>query len=178
MGNSTRPQSRLDRESTNSAQLLGQADRDARRLIGNSQQQITTAQSTAEAAGSSASTASTSASAAQATANTAITNAATAQSTADGKVALLTDLTIATDADATFTAGAVSNSLIFHTGTLTADRAITLAAATDKWQARFVRTGAGAFNLSIGGLKNLTTGTWADVYYNGSAWVLMASGTL
>lgn len=171
MGNNTRPQSRLDRETTSSAQLLGQADSDTRRLIGSSQQQVTLAKASADGAQAEAEGASDDAAAAQATANTAL-------STANGKLALLTDSTISTDADETFTAGAVSNSLVIHTGILTADRVITLAAATDKWQARFVRTGAGAFNLSIGGLKNLSTGTWCDVYYQNSAWVLMASGTL
>lgn len=171
MGNNTRPQSRLDRETTPPVQLLNQADSDARRLMGKDLRRIGEVEAAVEAA-------QTDADAAQTDATQALADAATAQATANGKLGLLTDSTIATDADATFTAGAVSNSLVFHTGTLTADRAITLAAATDKWQARFVRTGAGAFNLSIGGLKNLTTGTWADVYYNGSAWVLMASGSL
>ena len=33
------------------------------------------------------------------------------------------------------------------------------------------RTGGGAFNLDLGGLKNLATNTWAEVIYDGSAWV-------
>lgn len=99
--------------------------------------------------------------------------------TVSGKAAIASISTIATDADETFTAVG-SASVIFHTGTLTAGRAITLstAGASTGYSERFVRTGAGAFNLSIGGLKNLTTNTWCDVVFNGSAWVLTASGAL
>lgn len=67
-----------------------------------------------------------------------------------------------------------------HTGTLTANRVITLATAGTPAGARFrvARTGAGAFNLDVGGLKNLTTGTWAEVTFDGTAWYLSANGTL
>lgn len=87
--------------------------------------------------------------------------------------------TVATDAAFTLTVNTSAPDQV-HTGTLTADRTITLS-TTGAWNgARFrvTRTGAGAFNLSVGGLKNLATNTWAEVVYNGSAWVLAAYGTL
>lgn len=69
-----------------------------------------------------------------------------------------------------------------HTGTLTADRTVTLATANayNGMKARFTRTGSGAFNLSIGGLKNLATNTWCEVTYDavGTAWFLSAYGAL
>lgn len=45
---------------------------------------------------------------------------------------------------------------------------------------RVVRTAAatGAFNLSVGGLKNLAAGQWCDVEFDGTAWVLTAFGSL
>lgn len=69
---------------------------------------------------------------------------------------------------------------LFHTGTLTADRTITLGTANAATGAaiRVTRTGSGAFNLSVGGLKNLATAEWCEVVYNGSAWALAAYGTL
>lgn len=101
------------------------------------------------------------------------------QTALNTKSSLVTLQTIATDADATVTA-TVSRYQVFHTGTLTAGRTLTLSSSgvSSGWTMRFTRTGAGAFNLSIGGLKNLTTNTWCDVVYNGSAWVLTASGSL
>lgn len=67
-----------------------------------------------------------------------------------------------------------------HTGTLTADRLITLSTTNAVNGARFrvTRKGAGSFNLSVGGLKNLATNTWCDVEYDGSAWVLTGYGSL
>jgi hypothetical protein len=43
-----------------------------------------------------------------------------------------------------------------------------------------VRTAAstGAFNLDVGGLKNLAVGQWADVEYDGAAWFLSRFGAL
>lgn len=92
----------------------------------------------------------------------------------------ISDLTeISTDAALTFTP-TVSKSQVFHTGALTTARTITLGTVgvSTGWSIRFTRTGSGAFNLSIGSLKNLTTSTWCDVIYNGSAWVLTAYGAL
>lgn len=87
--------------------------------------------------------------------------------------------TVSTDADFTLTP-LTSAGNIKHTGTLTADRTITLSTsgvgAGDEFT--ITRTGSGAFNLSVGGLKNLVTDTWARVIYDGSAWYLAAYGAL
>lgn len=104
----------------------------------------------------------------------------TAQQTAlNGKASLSTQVTIATNAAATVTPTA-SVYQVFHTGTLTADRLLTLTTAgmTSGFTIRFTRTGSGAFNLQVGALKNLITNSWCDVVFNGSAWVLTAYGTL
>lgn len=101
----------------------------------------------------------------------------------DLKVALRTLLcaqaTVATDAGFTLTP-ITSAPEQKHTGTLTADRTITLSTTNAYAGARFrvTRTGSGAYNLSVGGLKNLTTNTWAEVVYDGSAWYLAAYGAL
>lgn len=101
------------------------------------------------------------------------------QTALNGKASLVAIAALATDADATVTPTA-SVYQLFHTGTLTAGRTLTLTTAgmTSGFTIRFTRTGAGAFNLSIGGLKNLITNSWCDVVFNGSAWVLTAYGTL
>lgn len=88
---------------------------------------------------------------------------------------------IATNVDVTLTAG-TSGDQIIHTGTLTADRAVTLATSdvpAGAWL-RITRTGTGAFNLNIGSgpLKALALNTWCEVVFNGSAWVLTAYGAL
>lgn len=87
--------------------------------------------------------------------------------------------TIATDAALTL-AYLTNAPSIVHTGTLTADRAITLSTTNAVSGARFrvTRKGGGAFNLSVGGLKSLWGNTWCDVEYDGSAWVLTAYGSL
>jgi hypothetical protein len=87
---------------------------------------------------------------------------------------------IATDADATLTPWSTTPTVL-HTGVLTADRVLTLAttnAVTGKTKYRITRTGSGAFNLSVGGLKNLVQNTWCDVIWNGSAFVLTGYGAL
>lgn len=101
------------------------------------------------------------------------------QAALNGKASLVAIETIATNAEATVTPAA-SVYQVFHTGTLTADRLLTLTTVgmTSGYTIRFTRTGAGAFNLSIGGLKNLITNSWCDVVFNGSAWILTAYGTL
>ena len=90
-----------------------------------------------------------------------------------------TSLTVATDADFTVYHGRVASRL-FHTGTLTANRTVTLgtdgAAEGDSFE--FTRSGAGAFNLSIGGLATLATKGWCKVTYRSGAWVLAQYGTL
>lgn len=87
--------------------------------------------------------------------------------------------TIATDAALTL-AYLTNAPSIVHTGTLTADRAVTLPTANVPNGARFriARTGTGAFGLSVGGLKSLATNTWCEVEHNGTAWVLTAYGSL
>lgn len=101
------------------------------------------------------------------------------QTALNGKAAIGVIATIAANANATVTPTATAYQ-VFHTGTLTADRTLTLTTAgmTTGSVIRFTRTGTGAFNLIIGGLKNLATNTWCDVVFNGSAWVLTAYGSL
>ncbi len=67
-----------------------------------------------------------------------------------------------------------------HTGTLTANRTIALSATNAYVGARFrvTRTGSGPFNLSLGGLKNLVTNSWAEAVYDSGGWYLAAYGTL
>jgi hypothetical protein len=88
---------------------------------------------------------------------------------------------IATDAIATLTVGTDAEN-IQHTGTLTANRAITLSTTDAFAGARFMitRTGGGAFTLDVGTgpLKSLATDTWAIFVYDGSAWYLAAYGAL
>jgi hypothetical protein len=83
------------------------------------------------------------------------------------------------DADATLTVG--TSSLVKpYTSTLTATRTVTLSTtgAFDGATFRVFRTGAGAFNLSVGGLKNLAQNQWADVMYDGASWILTGFGSL
>lgn len=104
----------------------------------------------------------------------------TAQQTAlNGKASLVAIDTLATNAAATV-APTASVYQLFHTGALTADRMLTLETAgmVSGYSMRITRTGPGAFNLSVGILKNLITNSWCDVVFNGSAWVLTAYGTL
>jgi hypothetical protein len=66
-----------------------------------------------------------------------------------------------------------------HTGTLTADRAVTLSATNGYAGARFriKRTGGGAFNLTVAhadGTANIATGGSATFVYDGAAWYLAA----
>lgn len=96
--------------------------------------------------------------------------------------------TISADADFTLTplASAVATPtspyLTKHTGTLTANRAVTLATTNVAIGIRFriVRTGGGAFNLNVGSgpLKALATNTWAEFEWDGAAWILAAYGSL
>lgn len=88
---------------------------------------------------------------------------------------------LATDAGTTLGVKDDPEQLI-HTGTLTADRAITLSTTGATLGDRFkiTRTGSGAFNLTIGTgpLKSLVQNTWCEVTYDGSAWKLTAYGAL
>lgn len=88
---------------------------------------------------------------------------------------------VITDADVTLTVGTDAER-IRHAGTLTADRAVTLATAGVAAGAvfRITRTGGGAFNLNVGTgpLKALATNTWATFVYDGAAWYLAEYGAL
>jgi hypothetical protein len=89
--------------------------------------------------------------------------------------------TIATDAAFTLTPYS-SAQRILHTGTLTANRTVTLS-TTNAFAGltfRITRTGGGAFNLNVGTgpLKALATNTWGEFTYDGSAWYLSAYGAL
>lgn len=72
---------------------------------------------------------------------------------------------------------------VLHTGTLTADRTVTLTttnAVAGKTKFRITRTGSGAFNLNVGSgpLVALAQNEWCEVTYDGSAYVLTAFGSL
>lgn len=85
------------------------------------------------------------------------------------------------DANATLTAG-TSETVQRWATALTANRTITLntsnAIKGDTF--RVVRTGLGAFTLDVGGLKTIPSATaaFADVEYDGAAWVLTGYGAL
>lgn len=90
--------------------------------------------------------------------------------------------TITSDAAATFTFSPLAsrwNQLL--TAPITATRTVTLSTTLAQvgTTATFIRSSAatGAFNWSIGGLINLTAGTWATVVYDGSSWVLGPNST-
>ena len=83
--------------------------------------------------------------------------------------------------DAAFTLTTLSNAIDqFHTGTLTANRVVTLSTTRAYKGARFniIRTGPGAFYLDIGGIARLYQNQWCEVVYDGSAWVLKKFGQL
>jgi hypothetical protein len=85
--------------------------------------------------------------------------------------------TLATNADFTLTPFS-SPELTYHTGTLTADRTITLSTtnALNDMEWHIKRSGGGAFNLSVGGLVNLAQNRWCKVVYHGG-WILKEYGT-
>lgn len=85
--------------------------------------------------------------------------------------------TISVDASATFTFFPLSSRWVqILSVPITATRTVTLSttAAQQGTEATFIRSAAstGASDWSIGGLINLTPGTWATAVYDGSAWVL------
>lgn len=90
---------------------------------------------------------------------------------------------VSTDANFTLTPSTDKINVI-HTGTLTANRTVTLSTTGvyDGAAFRVTRTGGGAFNLNVGTgpLKAMTTNTWADFVYDatGAAWKLAAYGAL
>lgn len=71
---------------------------------------------------------------------------------------------------------------IRHTGTLTADRTVTLSTRGAFPGATFVitRTGGGNYRLNVGEgpLKSLAPNTWCEVTFDGEAWYLSRSGEL
>lgn len=86
---------------------------------------------------------------------------------------------INTDAAFTLTPR-VDAPVVVHTGTLTANRAVTLATANavDGDRFRLARNGPGAFTLDVGALKSLATNTWGDFTFVSTAWVLTGYGAL
>lgn len=88
------------------------------------------------------------------------------------------------NAAATLTVGVSEITNLWNTA-ITADRAVTLntGAARNGDRFRIIRgaSATGAFNLNVGTgpLKALgTAGTWCDVEFNGSAWMLTGNGSL
>ncbi len=87
------------------------------------------------------------------------------------------------DAAATLTVGSSPVTQRWATP-LTADRAVTLSTASAQSGSKFhlvreaTATGASNLNVGIGPLKALAAGTWCDVTFSGSGWVLTASGSL
>lgn len=88
------------------------------------------------------------------------------------------------NAAVTLTAGKNAITQLFNTP-ITADRAVTLSTTGAYTGAKFRivrRTGCtGAFNINVGTgpLKALATaGTWCEVEYSGTAWILTAYGAL
>jgi hypothetical protein len=87
------------------------------------------------------------------------------------------------DAAVTVTTGTSAKNVVYD-APITADRAVALS-TSQVWpgaQFRVTRAVAatGAFNVNVGTgpLKALAAGTWCEVTYNGSAWVLTAYGAL
>ena len=121
-----------------------------------------------------------------------LTGASTANLSVDagrGRVYAITGAsnTVTADAgDANFTVAAGTSTTIIYNTPITALRSVVLTTGSSTQNgdsARIVRTAActGAFSINIGTgpLKALTSaGQWCDVQYNGTAWVLTASGTL
>lgn len=89
------------------------------------------------------------------------------------------ETTVATDAAFTLTplTSAVN---ILHTGTLTANRVVTLSTTNAYAGARFRidRTGSGAFTLDVGTgpLRSLEQNNWAEFTYDGAAWFCSSYG--
>jgi hypothetical protein len=89
---------------------------------------------------------------------------------------------ITADANVTLTVGS-SAPVQRHTGTLTANRTITLSTTGAYVGAKFEvsRTGGssgGVYGLSIGGLVSLDTNTWAEATFDGTGWWLSRYGPL
>lgn len=89
--------------------------------------------------------------------------------------------TNSTDSAFTLTPDTSPEHTIF-TAVMAAGRVVTLSTtgAIAGMKFKITRTAAstGAFNLDVGGLKNLAVSQWCEVTYNGSAWVLTSFGSL
>ena len=85
------------------------------------------------------------------------------------------------DANATLVFGTSYEVQLFAT-TLTANRNVTLPSTgiINGSKFRVVRTGLGAFTLTVGALKIIpnSTAAFVDVEYNGTAWILTGYGAL
>ncbi len=83
--------------------------------------------------------------------------------------------------DTTLTVGTSAKTQIYNSP-ITEGLVVTLSTTNAFNGASFhiVRTAAatGAFNVSVGGLKNLAVGQWCDVEFNNSAWFLSRFGSL
>jgi hypothetical protein len=95
----------------------------------------------------------------------------------------LPGLTDRVNQDITLTAGSSRPVQRYGPATaFTADRAVTLS-TTGAWEGasfKIVRAAGGAFNLNVGSgpLKALPAGSWCEVTYTGTTWVLTAYGLL
>lgn len=105
-----------------------------------------------------------------------------AKVTPDGRIIGRQALVGANRGDVSLTLDPTSDSGIqVFDSALTANRTVTLGTATaalgDSFKIK--RTGAGAFNLDVGGIKTLTAaGQWCEVAYGGAGWELISAGTL
>lgn|SRR5574337_1855980 len=85
------------------------------------------------------------------------------------------------DASITLTIAQDAPTQIFGTA-LTVPRVVTLSSINTFVGAKFHITrqasATGASGLDVGGLKTLAVGTWCQVEYTGSAWILTAYGAL
>lgn len=86
----------------------------------------------------------------------------------------------ATDAAVVLDAALSSGSVLLQTAPITENRVVTLPGGRLGDRISVTRTAAatGAFNLDVGGLKDLAVGEWCEVIHNGSAWVLLQFGSL
>ncbi len=90
------------------------------------------------------------------------------------------DHTLAVAADAT---SDIDGTVLLYNTALTVARTVTLttagAFAGMTWRVVRQAGATGAFDLDVGGLKTLSAaGQWCDVAFDGSAWVLVANGSL
>lgn len=89
---------------------------------------------------------------------------------------------VAAAGDANATAPAAPYATVVYSAPITADRAVSVsgyAQAGDVLRVSRTSASTGAFSVIVGAsLKSLSPGQWAEITYNGSAWILTASGGL